>query len=234
MLFCGLESKFDTNRQLYILNELGELNGCSHIMFFEAKKPQELFIWLSKSASGPSIRFHIQNINTLEELHLKGNCMKNTRPILTFDPFFDKTSHGKIMQELLVSTFGVPEKHRKTRPYIDRVVHFAWADDRIWLRNYQLKEGQVMANDDKTCLEGVTLEEIGPRMILHPIRILEGSFNGRTLWLNPNYVSAGIIRSNLRSGEASKHKQRMINQVVSLTRKSNATIPTNELDHVFD
>jgi ribosome biogenesis protein BRX1 len=218
---------------LFALNELAELNGCSYVLYFEARKPQELFIWAAKSPSGPSVRFHVQNINTLEELNFTGNCMKNTRPILTFDPIFSTTDHGKVMKELLSAIFGVPKNHRKTRHYVDRVMHFGWVDDRIWARNYQIKESGT-AEEGTVVIDGLALDEIGPRFVLHPVRVLEGSFTGRTLWLNPNYVPASVIRTNIRVGEAWKHKQRAMGQEASIMRKRNAVLPDKEIDHIFD
>ena len=228
----GIESKFDTKRDLFALNELAELNGCNHILFFESRKPQELFLWAAKSPSGPSVRFHVQNIHTLEELHLTGNSMKNTRPILTFDPVFGETAHGQVIKSLLEGIFGTPKNHRKTRPYIDRVMHFGWSDDRIWIRNYQISEGVV--EEAEKAVEGLSLTEIGPRLLLHPVRVFEASFSGRTLWQNPNYMPASVIQSKVRMQEAVISKQRNINRASSYLRKKEAVLPDNELDHVFD
>ena len=35
--------------------------------------------------SGPSAKFLVENIHTLEELKLTGNCLKGSRPLLNFD-----------------------------------------------------------------------------------------------------------------------------------------------------
>lgn len=199
-------------------------------MFLEARRPQELFIWAARSPSGPSVRFHVQNIHTLEELHLVGNCMKNTRPIVTFDPAFYTTSHGQQIQELLQSLFSTPRNHRKTRPFIDRVMHFAWTDDRVWVRNYQIKEGFA----GEPSVDGLGVEEIGPRFVLHPVRIFEGSFRGQTVWKNPNYVSPGTMRASLRANEAMRHRERAKSQAVSALRKRSAVLPKSDLDGVFD
>lgn len=224
------ESKFDTKRHLFALNELAELQECNHILFFESRKPQELFIWAAKSPSGPSVRFHVENIHTLEELHLTGNCMKNARPVLTFDPAFGRSAHGQVMRELLEVTFGVPQQHRKTRPYVDRVMHFAWGDDRIWVRNYQIKEGVV----EEGSVEGLKLEEIGPRFLLHPVRVMEGSFSGRVLWSNPNYVPASALRANARLQLALRRQQRSVDAEAAQLRRQELIPADNELDHVFD
>lgn len=231
------ESKFDTKKDLFALNELAELNGCNHIVFFEARKPQELFMWLAKSPGGPSVRFHVQNIHTLEELHLSGNCMKNTRAILTFDPFFSSTAYGQVVKDLLTAIFGVPQTHKKARPYIDHVIHFAWSDDRVWVRNYQIIEGasvDPVASDMQLTKDGLSLEEIGPRFVLHPIFIKEGSFMGKISWRNPHYVPLAQLRSSSKLGEATRHRQRILEQAASSYRKKKAVLQEDELDHVFD
>lgn len=231
------ESKFDTKKDLFALNELAELNGCGYTVFFEARKPQELFMWLAKTPGGPSIRFHVQNIHTLEELHLSGNCMKNTRAILTFDPFYSSTAHGQVMKDLLTAIFGVPKNHKKTRPYVDHVIHFAWSDDRVWVRNYQILEGAAAApsaSDARVSMEGLSLEEIGPRFILHPIMVKEGSFTGRTSWRNPHYTPMAQLRASRKLGEAMCHKQRTLDQAASSYRKKTTVLPEDELEHVFD
>ena len=43
---------------------------------------------------------------------------------------------------------------------------------KVWFRNYQILE------------ETGSLAEIGPRMVLNPIKIFEGSFSGQTIWEN--------------------------------------------------
>lgn len=36
--------------------------------------------------------------------------------------------------------------------------------------------------------------QVGPRFCLNPVRIFDGSFGGRTLYENPNYVSPNAVR----------------------------------------
>lgn len=231
------ESKFDSKKDLFALNELAELDGCSHVVYFEARKPQELFMWMAKSPAGPSIRFHVQNIHTLEELHFTGNCMKGTRPIIVFDPSIEQKydSQGAIIKELLMNIFGVPKNHRKVRPHIDHVLYIGCSDDRIWMRNYQLREGAGAAEDEShKAIDGIALEEIGPRFVLHPVIILEGGFGGRVLWKNPHYVPPSVLRTSAKYGQALKHKQRALDNAASSHRRSVAVLPDNEVDHIFD
>lgn len=224
------ESKYDTKKGLFELNELSELNGCSHCLFFEPKKPQELFIWASKTPGGPSVRFHVQNIHTLDELHMRGNCMKNTRAILSFDATFDGSEEGKLMKDLLTDIFTVPESHRKTKPYFDHIFQFSWLDGRIWFRNYQVKP----AEEDEKNLDGMALVEIGPRFVLHPVRAFNGSFGGQTVYLNPNYTPASAIRAQIKQNIAVRHNQRQEASVKAAIRRQESSLPKNKLDKVFE
>ncbi len=140
------------------------------------------------------------------------------------------------MKDLLTTSFGVPSNHRKTRPYLDHVMHFAWSDDRIWVRNYQIcDERQIDALESTSpSLEGLSLSEIGPRFILHPVAIREGSFGGRCLWRNPHYVPLGQLRNANKMGEALRHRQRTLDHNASKQRKEESVLPDDDLDHVFD
>lgn len=53
--------KFDSKSKLYQLNELAELYNCNNVMFFEARKGKDLYMWFSKVPNGPTIKFHAQN-----------------------------------------------------------------------------------------------------------------------------------------------------------------------------
>jgi ribosome biogenesis protein BRX1 len=59
-------------------------------MFFEARKRRDLYLWMSKAPSGPSVRFLCSNVHTMAELKLSGNHLKGSRPVLSFDAAFDK------------------------------------------------------------------------------------------------------------------------------------------------
>lgn len=55
------ESKYDSKSNLYLLNELAELNNCNNCLFFEVRRATDLFLWVSKTPNGPSAKFHVQN-----------------------------------------------------------------------------------------------------------------------------------------------------------------------------
>ena len=80
---------------------------------------------------GPSIKFHITNIHTMDELKMTGNCMKGSRPISSFDNSFDTIDHLKLVKELFVDVFGTPRGHPKSKPFVDRVMGFYYADGKV-------------------------------------------------------------------------------------------------------
>lgn len=72
---------------------------------------------------------------------------------------------------------------------MDHIFSFYILDDKIWFRNYQI----VYKLKAKHVTEK-QLVEIGPRFVLDPIRILDGSFSGELLFNNQNYKSTRMVR----------------------------------------
>ncbi|KAA8523871.1 hypothetical protein F0562_010294 [Nyssa sinensis] len=72
------------------LNELVELKSCSSCLFFECRKQKDLYLWMAKCPNGPSVKFLVNAVHTMEELKVTGNQLKGSRPILTFSGNFDK------------------------------------------------------------------------------------------------------------------------------------------------
>lgn len=223
------ESKLDTKTKLYQLNELADLYNCNNVFFFEARKGKDLYVWMSKPPNGPTVKMHLQNLHTMEELHFTGNCLKGSRPILSFDSTFDTQPHLKIMKELFTHIFGVPKGARKTKPFVDHVMGFTVAGGKVWIRCYQINEtepgGKQAANPE---LEGATdvdreetrktgkkggetklsLVEIGPRFVLTPIVILESSFGGPVIYENKEFVSPNQVRREVRLAKSQRYNRR--------------------------
>lgn len=226
------DAKFDSKTKLYELNELAELYNCNNVLFFEARKGKDLYVWLSKVPNGPTIKFHLQNLHTMEELHFTGNCLKGSRPILSFDATFDSEPHLQLIKELFLHTFGVPEGARKSKPFIDHVMGFSYVDGKVWVRNYQIneveadatKEAEEEEESSKSKSRGVKdtdvkLVEIGPRFVLTPIVIQEGSFGGPIIYENKEFVSPNQVRADVRRSKASRHNARAEQQMERSTRK---------------
>lgn len=75
--------------------------------------------------------------HTMKELKMTGNCLKGSRPFLSFDPAFDEL-HWSVIKELLVQTFSTPNHHPKSQPFHDHVFTFSILDNKIWFRNYEI------------------------------------------------------------------------------------------------
>ncbi|KAI4128434.1 MAG: hypothetical protein LQ341_006678, partial [Variospora aurantia] len=137
------DAKLDTKTKLYQLNELADLYNCNNVLFFEARKGKDLYIWMSKAPNGPTIKYHLQNLHTTSELHFPGNCLRGSRPILSFDATFTTSPHLLLIKELLTHIFSVPKGARKTKPFVDHVMGFTIADNKIWIRCFEIRETAV-------------------------------------------------------------------------------------------
>lgn len=56
---------------------------------------------MSHIDGGPSAKFLVRNLHSMNELNMIGNCLKGSRPILSFDPKFDEKPHLNIIKNLL-------------------------------------------------------------------------------------------------------------------------------------
>lgn len=162
----------------------------------------------------------------MEELHFTGNCLKGSRPVLSFDSTFDSQPHLGIIKELLLQVFGVPKGARKSKPFVDHVMGFTIADGRIWIRCYQIDEmeqskmdaaeggndtasvGTVTKPSTKSKETDLSLVEIGPRFVMTPIVIQESSFGGPIIYENKEFVSPNQVRSEMRRSRAGKYNSR--------------------------
>jgi ribosome biogenesis protein BRX1 len=191
------DSKLDTKQKLYVINEIADMKDCSNCVFFEVRKGSDLYLWFAKVPNGPSIKFHVLNVHTMSELNFTGNCLKGSRPFLSFDANFEQTPQTRIMKAVLSQVFGTPKNHPRSRPFIDHVFSFSWIDGKVWFRNFQVADE---VNDETKKIEK-TLVEIGPRFVMDPIRILAGGFSGAVLWDNPDYLTPSAERVLKREDE---------------------------------
>jgi ribosome biogenesis protein BRX1 len=202
------DAKFDSKDQLYIINEVAEMKSCNNCIFFETRKKKDLYMWMSRVPNGPSVKFLVQNVHTMAEVKMTGNCLKGSRPLLVFDKNFDSKPHGVLLKEMFSQTFGSPKGHPNTKPFVDHVFFFALVDERIWFRNYQIVYDAGEKTGERDATTQPVLVEIGPRFVLNPDRIFAGSFGGATLWTNPRYVSPNQARSLLLRKRNAKYDNR--------------------------
>lgn len=165
------DTKLDTKNDRAVINEVADLKDCSSVVFFEARRHQDLYMWLGKAPAGPCYKFLVQNIHTMAELKLTGNHLKGSRPILSFDKAFDEQPHLQLLKELLTQMFATPRRHHKAKPFFDHVITFTVADGRIWFRNYQVV---IPLDKKKPDAVNSSLVEVGPRFAMQPVHILQG------------------------------------------------------------
>ncbi|KAJ2160133.1 Ribosome biogenesis protein brx1 [Coemansia sp. RSA 552] len=228
------EAKVEAKQDMDLLNELAEIQNCNNIFYFEARKHEDLFLWISRAPSGPSVKFHVQNIHTMDELKMTGNCLKGARPVLSFDANFDREPYLQLLKEMFTQTFGVPKGARKSKPFFDHVYTFSVVDGRVWFRNYQIVERDPETGGDVQKNAEPTLVEIGPRFVLNPIRVFEGSFGGPTLYENPRYISPNAVRMAMRAKKSAKYSDRVADTQDREARESANPLPTDPLKDVFD
>lgn len=175
-------------------DELGEIlynHNCKSCLYFEHRK-RELVLWMFRQ-DGPCVKFQVRNIHTLTEIKLFGNCLKYSRPFLSFDKTFDEVPHLKLLKQMFTHSFNSPKNHPKSKPFYDHMICFYNVNNHIFFRNYQilneLKEKFIDTDD----AEKLQLVEIGPRFSLNIIRIFDGPLGGKTIFSNPNYTPPGLL-----------------------------------------
>ena len=218
------EVKLDTKRDLSLINEICEMKSCNTCLFFEFRKRQDLYLWMSTTPNGPSVKFLVHNVHTMDELKLTGNSLMGSRPILSFDAVFDIRPQLRLLKEMLTQVFGTPEGHPKSKPFIDHVYNFSYVDGKIWFRNYQIVEDTLDEKEVKKAVKNARTDknkliEIGPRFVLNPIRIFSGSFTGHTLYANPRYESPNTARRNEKQKKGGKYANRKAAQYEQMKRE---------------
>lgn len=226
------ESKLDAKDRLVVSTEVAELRNCDTIMLFESRKRKDLYLWLSKTPFGPSVKFHVANLHTMQELSFPGNNLQFSRPLITFDPAFDESPVLRIVKELLTQVFAAPAGHRRTKPFVDHVISFTMLDGRIWFRHYQIVDAALNEKVLDKSVES-TLVEIGPRLVMAPIKCFSGAFKGATIWENASYISPNEVRRALRKREADKTAGRIENRSKRARHMENNPIEHDPIHKVF-
>lgn len=173
-----------------------------------------------------------------------GNCLKGGRGVVVFDPSFDDEEIIKtgnewrgLVREMLRGVFSVPKRGvRGMKPFIDRVIGVYWVDGKIWIRVFEIRETEGKTDKDgekedaaekkKKKRQGrdgqpsISLVEIGPRFVLTPIVILEGSFGGPVIYENREYVSPNQVRREVRLKKASRYASRRAGQMDRTVKKA--------------
>lgn len=107
LTWCS-DSKLDSKNHLHLLPELADLNNCNNAIYFEARRHEDLYMWAAKTPNGPSIKMHVQNVHTMDELKMTGNCLKGSRGLLSFDKSFDTSEWGRLTKEVFTHVSSIP------------------------------------------------------------------------------------------------------------------------------
>lgn len=206
------------------------MRGCSTALFFETRKHQDLYLWMAKTPSGPTVKFHVTNVHTMAELKLSGNHLKGSRPVVSFDASFDEQPHLQVLKEMLAQTFATPRRHHRTKPFFDHVISFSVADGRIWLRNYQVVPDPAASESQP---EAVSLVEVGPRACLQPIKMFAGAFGGKVIYENPTYVSPNALRAALRRKGSGTYKAKAESRAKRVKYVAEHQVPADPLKNAF-
>lgn len=224
------EPKFEKSSSLQEINEVCELKNCNNVIFFEAKKREDLYMYVARVPSGPTMKLQVLNIHTTGEVRLAGNCLLGSRPILYFDSHFDELAELKLFKTLLVQVWGTPRNHPKSKPFHDHVMSFYYMDKKIWFRHYQISPETPQDLNDP---ERQVTTEIGPRFVLDPIKILSGSFSGQTIYANPHYFSPTALRVQAKKLLASPYRQKLRNRAERKDRIKDNEESDDPLDEAF-
>jgi len=231
------EHKHDNKKNLVEINELADVKGCNNCLYFEARKSKDLYMWMGKCPNGPSVKFHVLNIHTMDELRLSGNCLKGSRPYLSFSSEFDLSPEYELVKELFVQIYGTPNGHPKSKPFVDHIMNFSILDGKIWFRHFQIVDS---TQDPKEILkalksgeETIQLVEIGPRFVMNIIKIFEGSFSGRSLYENADYITPNAQRSAISKAKGHEYKNRKISEQKRDARLEINVLPSDPLREMF-
>jgi len=222
-----------------VIPEIAQLRSANTILFLEARKHTDAYLWIGRTL-GPSIKFLLENIHTMNELRLTGNSLRGSRPFLVFDVNFRAKPHLMVVKCLLIDVFGTPRGHNRSKPFVDRVMSFFYVDGKIWVRNYQImykkpSDSREALRMKKNHGESVStcLIEIGPRFVLNPIRIFRGSFGGQTIYQNDEYCSPNYIRSLDKKRKGNTYKDRKEAEKRRKEWKESIVVPNDTLSNVF-
>ncbi|EAR91085.2 brix domain protein (macronuclear) [Tetrahymena thermophila SB210] len=171
------------------ISELCFTHSCTSFMYFEARRKTDLYLWIGRFPDGPSAKFLIEHIHGSGELKCTGNCLKGSRHVISFDKSFSEEPSLKLYRELLTHIFNVPRYHPKSKPCTDHLLSFIYSDNKLWFRNYQLYQ-----ETQNKQLDNQELYEIGPRFVMTPIAIIDGTMMGEVLYKNPQYKTKTAIR----------------------------------------
>jgi ribosome biogenesis protein BRX1 len=218
------EPKFDKNLDMSEINDICEMRSCNNAVYFEHHRSNYCYIYFAGMPAGPTIKFQVYNVNTLAESKLSGNCLKGSRPLLHFDEAFldESMPQLNVMKNMFQRVFGVPRDH---------IMGFYWIDNKVWIRHYQINpvSPDYLDNPDFQ-----TLTEIGPRFVLEPVLILNGSFSGKVIYKNTHFQSPATLMRLMKTEKGQAAREASQQTIITRERKIEAQLEADHIDTMFD
>ena len=153
------------------IEESCQSRNCENFIYLEQRKnSSNLYIGKNK---GPTVKFQLCDFRTAEDQNFVGNCLRHSRPLLSFGSVFAKNSPHILLRNILVDIFNIPKNHPKAQPFFDKVFSFELVDNSIEFRVFQLS----FTNSGEQ-----ELIEIGPRMSLKLQLIFSELLSGECLF----------------------------------------------------
>ena len=90
-------------------------------------------MWIGK-IDGPSIKYRIEKATSAEDQKLFGNCLRNSRPLISFGNEFLQSLDKKIEKNLWIDILNVPKNHPKSQPFFDKMIQLNYIDDKLYIR----------------------------------------------------------------------------------------------------
>lgn len=134
----------------------------------------------------------------------------------------------KVIKEVFKQVFATPKDHPKSKPFSDHLFAFYAVDDKIWFRNYQMVDKQI----SKKNMTEKQLVEIGPRFILDPVRINDGSFEGDVVYNNDQFY---ISQKQKTKAEGKRSGLEYIQKIENMKKRRKLMEPKeiDEIESVF-
>ena len=73
------DSKMQKKESLFAVNEMAEMKNCGRVLLVEGRRKKDVYLWAGIVARGPSVKFEVENIHTMAELKMTGNCLAASR-----------------------------------------------------------------------------------------------------------------------------------------------------------
>ena len=141
-------------------------------------------MWIVNCPDGPSAMFRVLNTHTVAELNLDARRVVGVRNLLVFDTNFSASTERRLMRALLIRAFSVPKvkahsaAHDDTESPARHTLSFTWLQNAIFVRAYR---NDSTRDDTDGLSDPMRLTEIGPRLVLRPVRIIASGFSGTIL-----------------------------------------------------